>query len=134
MIGSCRSSSSRNPALLLVGVIYVLLHVLSYALKERVSRYSIFRFCLFLLRIIRKFLKDKERFVGAKSLQDISNSQRVKGAVGGLNLLVRHWFVPEDVTPDYYHFTLWRMFQRFVAGTVNVFGTQVGVRACVRAV
>ncbi|CAM9553325.1 unnamed protein product [Laminaria digitata] len=44
--------------------------------------------------------------------------------MGGLQLLLRHWFIPEDVTPDYYHFTLWRMFQRFVAGTVNVFGTQ----------
>ncbi|CAN0517451.1 unnamed protein product, partial [Ectocarpus sp. 8 AP-2014] len=43
---------------------------------------------------------------------------------GGLQLLLRHWFIPEDVTPDYYHFTFWRMFQRFVAGTINVFGTQ----------
>lgn len=64
--------------------------------------------------------------MGAKSLLDRSNSQKVRGAVGGLQLLVRHWFIPEDVTPDYYHFTLWRMFQRFVAGTINVFGTQVG--------
>lgn len=64
---------------------------------------------------------------------DMSNSQKVKGAVGGLQLLVRHWFIPEDVTPDYYHFTLWRMFQRFVAGTVNVFGTQVCTYVCVCA-
>lgn len=62
----------------------------------------------------------------ADSLRDKSNSQRVRGAVGGLQLLLRHWFIPEDVTPDYYHFTFWRMFQRFVAGTINVFGTQVG--------
>lgn len=59
-------------------------------------------------------------------MRDRSNSQRVRGAVGGLQLLLRHWFIPEDVTPDYYHFTFWRMFQRFVAGTINVFGTQVG--------
>lgn len=45
--------------------------------------------------------------------------------MGGLQLLVKHWFIPDDVTPDYYHFTCWRMFQRFIAGTVNVFGTQV---------
>lgn len=62
----------------------------------------------------------------AESLRDRSNSQKVRGAVGGLQLLLRHWFIPEDVTPDYYHFTFWRMFQRFVAGTINVFGTQVG--------
>lgn len=66
-----------------------------------------------------------ERFVEANSLVDRSSSQRVRGAVGGLQLLLRHWFIPEDVTPDYYHFTFWRMFQRFVAGTINVFGTQV---------
>lgn len=63
--------------------------------------------------------------MGAKSLSDETNTEKVKGAVGALQLLVRHWFVPEDVTPDYYHFTIWRMFQRFVAATVNVFGTQV---------
>ncbi|CAM9533457.1 unnamed protein product [Ectocarpus sp. 4 AP-2014] len=68
--------------------------------------------------------ESKERFVEADSLRDRSNSQRVRGAVGGLQLLLRHWFIPEDVTPDYYHFTFWRMFQRFVAGTINVFGTQ----------
>jgi len=71
------------------------------------------------------FKQDKSRFVEANSLLDRSNSQRVRGAVGGLQLLLRHWFIPEDVTPDYYHFTFWRMFQRFVAGTINVFGTQV---------
>ncbi|CAM9726940.1 unnamed protein product [Ectocarpus fasciculatus] len=68
--------------------------------------------------------ESKERFVEAESLRDRSNSQKVRGAVGGLQLLLRHWFIPEDVTPDYYHFTFWRMFQRFVAGTINVFGTQ----------
>lgn len=71
------------------------------------------------------FAKGKEQFVEAHSLLDRSNSQRVKGAVGSLQLLLQHWFIPEDVTPDYYHFTFWRMFQRFVAGTINVFGTQV---------
>ena len=65
--------------------------------------------------------------MGAESLLEKSNTQKVRGAMGGLQLLLRHWFIPEDVTPDYYHFTLWRMFQRFVAGTVNVFGTQVGL-------
>ncbi|CAN0146494.1 unnamed protein product, partial [Hapterophycus canaliculatus] len=68
--------------------------------------------------------KGKGQFVEAHSLLDRSNSQRVKGAVGSLQLLLQHWFIPEDVTPDYYHFTFWRMFQRFVAGTINVFGTQ----------
>lgn len=63
--------------------------------------------------------------MGANSLLSQSGSQRVMGAVGGLQLLVKHWFVPEDVTPDYYHFTCWRMLQRFIAGTINVFGTQV---------
>lgn len=66
------------------------------------------------------------RFVGANSLVSQSGSQRVWGAVGGLRLLAKHWFIPEDVTPDYYHFTAWRMFQRFIAATINVFGTQVG--------
>lgn len=72
------------------------------------------------------FPQARERFVEADSLRDRSKSQRVRGAVGGLQLLLRHWFIPEGVTPDYYHFTFWRMFQRFVAGTINVFGTQVG--------
>lgn len=63
--------------------------------------------------------------MGADSLVERSNSERVGGVIRGLPSLVRHWFIPEDVTPDYYHFTAWRMFQRFVAGTINVFGTQV---------
>lgn len=84
-------------------------------------------FCLSTVRC-QTTVQAKERFVEADSLRDRSNSQRVRGAVGGLQLLVRHWFIPEDVTPDYYHFTFWRMFQRFVAGTINVFGTQVGLR------
>lgn len=70
-------------------------------------------------------VKANERFVGANSLLTQSNEEKMRGAVGGLRLLIRHWFIPEDVTPDYYHFTAWRMFQRFVAGTINVFGTQV---------
>lgn len=74
---------------------------------------------------VPRFWQAAKRFVEANSLVDRSSSQRVRGAVGGLHLLVRHWFIPEDVTPDYYHFTFWRMFQRFVAGTINVFGTQV---------
>ncbi|GJQ09855.1 hypothetical protein GpartN1_g1646.t1 [Galdieria partita] len=33
-------------------------------------------------------------------------------------------FFPEGVSPDYYSFTVWRVFQRLVSSTVGVFGTQ----------
>jgi hypothetical protein len=33
-------------------------------------------------------------------------------------------FLPENVTHDYYAYTIWRVIQRFVSATVNVFGTQ----------
>uniref|UniRef100_A0A7S2WMF6 Protein root UVB sensitive/RUS domain-containing protein n=1 Tax=Rhizochromulina marina TaxID=1034831 RepID=A0A7S2WMF6_9STRA len=38
--------------------------------------------------------------------------------------LAQHTFVPEGVTADYYSFTRWRCFQRFVSATINVFGVQ----------
>lgn len=37
---------------------------------------------------------------------------------------LRHSFVPDDVSRDYFSFTRWRCTQRFIAATVNVFGTQ----------
>lgn len=46
------------------------------------------------------------------------------GPVQQVSDMLRHALVPEDVTPDYYSFTQWRVFQRFVAGTISVLGTQ----------
>uniref|UniRef100_A0A0G4G9L5 Protein root UVB sensitive/RUS domain-containing protein n=1 Tax=Chromera velia CCMP2878 TaxID=1169474 RepID=A0A0G4G9L5_9ALVE len=37
---------------------------------------------------------------------------------------VQHALLPDNVTPDYYSYTFWRMVQRFLSATVNVFGTQ----------
>ncbi|KAA8492218.1 Protein root UVB sensitive 1, chloroplastic [Porphyridium purpureum] len=38
--------------------------------------------------------------------------------------LLKHAFIPEDVSPDYYSFSAWRFVQRIMSATVGVFGTQ----------
>jgi hypothetical protein len=38
--------------------------------------------------------------------------------------LLKQSFLPENVTPDYYTYTQWRILQRLVSATVSVFGTR----------
>ncbi|KAG5178432.1 vitamin B6 photo-protection and homoeostasis-domain-containing protein, partial [Tribonema minus] len=53
-----------------------------------------------------------------------SKTDRFRGGIGDLRAFLKHCFIPEDVSPDYFNFTRWRIFQRFVAATVSVLGTQ----------
>lgn len=52
--------------------------------------------------------------VPRERLQDFTRRRR--------QFLMRSFF-PDDVTPDYYSFTLWRFAQRCVSATIGVFGT-----------
>ncbi|CAM9150574.1 unnamed protein product [Phaeothamnion confervicola] len=67
---------------------------------------------------------DSGRFANVKLPADAGSGARLQGWLGGAKAFLRHSFIPDDVTPDYFRFTGWRVFQRFVAATVSVFGTQ----------
>lgn len=49
--------------------------------------------------------------------------ERAKEFIRRRKLFLSRAFFPDDVTPDYYSFTLWRFAQRCVSATVGVFGT-----------
>lgn len=53
----------------------------------------------------------------------MSPPKRFQEFVRRRRLFLTRAFFPEDVTPDYYSFTLWRFAQRCVSSTIGVFGT-----------
>lgn len=46
------------------------------------------------------------------------------GLTARVQRYLRQSFLPEHVTPDYYHYTKWRVLQRLISATVSVFGTR----------
>ena len=61
-----------------------------------------------------------------ESQQLISNpSQRIQRLLTLIGPFVRKSFIPSGkMSADYYSYTMWRMMQRLVSATSNVFGTQ----------
>lgn len=64
----------------------------------------------------------------------MSPKERWREFVRRRRMFLKTAFLPDDVTPDYYSFTAWRVAQRCVSATVGVFGTQalllaLGVRS-----
>jgi len=53
-----------------------------------------------------------------------SDGNRVSRDGSVLSNLIRHTFIPDSVSEDYFSYAKWKLFQRFVSSTVNVFGVQ----------
>jgi Vitamin B6 photo-protection and homoeostasis len=64
------------------------------------------------------------RYIDTGAGRRVTNGEALQGRFSNLQAFLKHSFIPEDVSPDYFAFTRWRVFQRFVAATVNVLGTQ----------
>ena len=65
-----------------------------------------------------------QRFVSTGSGTSALNGAPIAGRLANLQAFLKHSFIPEEVSPDYFSFTKWRIFQRFIAATVSVLGTQ----------
>lgn len=63
---------------------------------------------------------DRER----KSFSVVTEPSEWTGFINRSQRFLRQCFLPENVTPDYYTYTKWRILQRLVSATISVFGTR----------
>lgn len=59
-----------------------------------------------------------------KAFSVVTEPSQWTGFVNRSQRFLRQCFLPENVTPDYYNYTRWRILQRLVSATISVFGTR----------
>ena len=75
---------------------------------------------------VRELIWDdtRHRYVYRHRAGDANYEAEMRGFFQRRWLWLKQSFIPEDVSPDYYAFAQWRVFQRLMSSTIGVFGTQ----------